>query len=53
MNQRSSFLGGRFSNTDNVRTPIQHKEKDNPIIFTAIVQMYEMGQMKQVKFFQH
>ena len=53
MNQRSSFLGGRFSNRDNVRTPIQHKEKDNPIIFTAIVQMYEMGQMKQVKFFQH
>ena len=29
MNQDSHFLGGSFGNTDNVRTPIQEKQKRN------------------------
>ena len=29
MNQDSHFLGGSFGNTDNVRTPVQEKQKRN------------------------
>ena len=31
-NQGSNFLGGSFSNRDNVRVPIQFKEELNPSI---------------------
>ena len=30
MNQRSNFLGGSFSNTDNVRPPIQFRRESQP-----------------------
>ena len=65
-NQGSNFLGGGFSNIDNVRAPTQFKREEQPqhlkryfssrkvaSIFTYIAPVSHTCQTKEVQFFQH
>ena len=66
MNQGSNFLGGSFSNRDNVRALIQFRKekqpqdfkrwfvlKNKPIHFHINSKCYKTSQMKQVDVFKH